>query len=83
MDGVGDGGDEDASSFSSTVDQLSTASATGNLADVQRLLAAATEVNGRNEFGRTALQVSAVPGKSASRKKTNSFLGRGGGGGVL
>lgn len=39
-------------------DDLTTAAATGNTADVENLLRAGAEVNGPNCFGRTALQVS-------------------------
>lgn len=39
-------------------DDLTTAAATGNTADVEDLLRAGAEVNGPNCFGRTALQVS-------------------------
>ncbi|XP_030289212.1 cyclin-dependent kinase 4 inhibitor B [Sparus aurata] len=38
-------------------DDLTTAAATGNTADVEDLLRAGAEVNGPNCFGRTALQV--------------------------
>ncbi|XP_042341551.1 cyclin-dependent kinase 4 inhibitor B [Plectropomus leopardus] len=38
-------------------DDLTTAAATGNAADVESLLRAGAEVNGVNCFGRTALQV--------------------------
>lgn len=38
-------------------DDLTTAAATGNTADVEFLLQAGAEVNGLNRFGRTALQV--------------------------
>lgn len=39
-------------------DQLCNASASGNLADVKRLLQNGADVNGFNKFNRTALQVS-------------------------
>lgn len=39
-------------------DDLTTAAAKGNTADVESLLRAGAEVNGVNCFGRTALQVS-------------------------
>lgn len=39
-------------------DLLSNASASGNLADVKRLLQNGADVNGFNRFNRTALQVS-------------------------
>lgn len=38
-------------------DELATAAATGNTADVEDLLQAGASVNGANRFGRTALQV--------------------------
>lgn len=41
-------------------DDLTTAAAKGNAAEVQRCLSAGAEVNGRNRFGRTAVQVSAL-----------------------
>ncbi|KAJ3598872.1 hypothetical protein NHX12_032835 [Muraenolepis orangiensis] len=41
----------------SQTDQLCSASANGHLAEVKRFLQNGAHVNGRNEFGRTALQV--------------------------
>lgn len=41
-------------------DDLTTAAAMGNTADVEYLLRAGAEVNGVNCFGRTALQVSST-----------------------
>uniref|UniRef100_A0A3P9LH69 Cyclin-dependent kinase inhibitor 2A/B (p15, inhibits CDK4) n=1 Tax=Oryzias latipes TaxID=8090 RepID=A0A3P9LH69_ORYLA len=38
-------------------DDLTTAAAKGNAAEVERCLSAGAEVNGRNRFGRTAVQV--------------------------
>ncbi|XP_024145719.1 cyclin-dependent kinase 4 inhibitor B [Oryzias melastigma] len=38
-------------------DELTTAAAKGNAAEVEERLAAGAQVNGRNRFGRTALQV--------------------------
>ncbi|KAL6110763.1 cdkn2b [Pungitius sinensis] len=47
-----------AGSLDMTVeDELTTAAATGNTADVKTLLQAGASVNGANRFGRTALQV--------------------------
>ena len=41
-----------------TVDELSTAAATGNLAEIKRILSIGDiDVNAHNHYGRTALQV--------------------------
>ena len=49
-------------------DDLTTAAAMGNTADVEYLLRAGAEVNGVNCFGRTALQVSLSPQMSFVRR---------------
>lgn len=41
-------------------DELTTAAAKGNTADVEALLRRGADVNGKNQFGRTALQVGAM-----------------------
>lgn len=51
-------------------DELTTAAAKGNAADVENLLRAGAQVNGVNSFGRTALQV------SVNRCAFSNFCGR-------
>ncbi len=43
-----------------TVDDLTTAAANGDLAKVRDILRAGVDVNGRNSFGRTAIQVGLI-----------------------